>query len=249
MNDNTQEKSDEPYDLDTALNKAMIELQKRVCQTNWFKYILRHIPLYSSVGLFFYLFCFLMSLIENIGLFYIHLFLKQLPFSNLETIGFSVLLGLFSISVIALIIEGVVYYSLNNGINYYHMPTCYNFFINICLITILSTSFFMVLNSEYPLLLGLSLFSTVTITSLLVDKTLGYTKSNERYRLFFSRAKYMLNFINLKKQSAESFDKEQYDSVEKFYHDLWNSKHDNTVSDTSYLLKTLESIKSTITRK
>lgn len=249
MSANTSPKNNDPHGFDVELQNTICCLEKKVRQTNWFRYTLRRIPLYSFAGLFFYLTCFLMSTVKEIGFSNINLFLKQLPISNLELVSFNILLGLFSLSIIGLIIEGIVYHSYNHDAKYYSMPACYKIFVNFFLITVFISLFIMVLNSNHPLLLGLAIFSTSTVSALLLDKTLGYTKRNERYRLFANRAKYMLNSIEFKKQFGSNICEEQNNEVDKFYHDLWNTKHDNTVSDTSYLLKKLESIKSAINIK
>lgn len=60
--------------------------------------------------------------------------------------------------------------------------------------------FFVALDAEQPVIVGISLAGSVTIMALIANKTLGFTRRDERYQLFSRRANFWLLFIDRSKQ-------------------------------------------------
>jgi hypothetical protein len=90
---------------------------------------------------------------------------------------------------------------------------------------------------------GLTVFSVVTLLSILIDRTLGFTRRNERYQLFEGRAESLQVLFVSRNALNIPFAESHLLELAKFWEELRLSKHNDTVSDSHYLLALVEQLK------
>lgn len=107
----------------------------------------------------------------------------------------------------------------------------------------LLAGFSWIIAQNHTLLLGLTIFSVVTLGTLLADRTLGFTRRNERYKLFSMRAEGLILETNSRKQIKDTqgkpieFNEEHLLECLAFFEELRLDKYNATMSDSFYLLR------------
>ncbi|EON88424.1 antiviral RADAR system accessory protein RdrD [Plesiomonas shigelloides] len=246
------------YNYTPLINQLLLEQEQLNAKSNksyWLRYISRRIPLFFSAGLIFYAACLAMTMVKEINLQSINSFLKSLSiylnsrmtslvtFTNshldnlipLDINRYHILLTsillLFSIYVIVCFMARIAQQLIIKALT------------NTLLFSLSASVFFIVINSDSPLMLGLVVFSTSTITSMLFDRVLGITRRNERYKLFANRAKCLCDLLLNKKIIGIPFDESNLLEIAQFHEELRLSKYKDTVSDSNYLLSIMEKLK------
>lgn len=117
------------------------------------------------------------------------------------------------------------------------------FFTNSLLLNLLLVGVLVTLISKYPLVLGLAVFSVVAISTMLIERSLGFTRRNERYQLFASRAEGLCILFASREKLGVPFVESHLLELGQFYEALRLSKHNDTISDSHYLLAQVERLK------
>ncbi|WP_374518522.1 hypothetical protein [Undibacterium squillarum] len=224
--------------------------------TEWLRYVFRRIPLFSSAGLVFYLTCFSMTFVRDIGFTGVNKFLKApivIP-CNGASIAFLVALILLCFLMVWNLYlmkvkrndgKGKLSFKeevRRNGVK--GKSNQMQKYITTCLLLMLLISgVALIRQSEFPLVLGLTTFSVVTFFSMITDRTLGFTRGNERSRLFATRAESLQIMLRSRLALNEKFEKSHLDELYKFFDELRLMKYNDTVADTQYLMTQLEKLK------
>ncbi|MGL6071874.1 hypothetical protein, partial [Craterilacuibacter sp.] len=113
---------------------------------------------------------------------------------------------------------------------------------------VLLSGFSWVVDQAHALLLGLAVFSLVTLGAFLADRTLGFTRRNERYQLFASRAEGLIVLSRSRKVMAINgykeieFGEAHLLECAAFFDELRFDKHNATMSDSFYVLRLKEKL-------
>ncbi len=103
---------------------------------------------------------------------------------------------------------------------------------HVCLCFASLSTFSACLNTAQPVPLGLLCFGTISLCAMLADRTLGYTKSNERYQLFSRKLGGLVVMSESRKARGIPLEEVHLLEFAKIFDDLRTDKHSNTVADT-----------------
>ncbi|MCU7964523.1 MULTISPECIES: antiviral RADAR system accessory protein RdrD [unclassified Shewanella] len=223
-------------ELLAVLNATKVELKDKVKETNWLRYTFRRIPLYSATGLIFFAVCLAMAMVDQIGFKVIDQFLKQ-PIS----LDFNWPEWILGISFLLLLI--FLFVSSTKQSDVEALSLLSKFATNSLLLDMLLVGGLVVITSPYPLQLGLALFSVVTLSAMLIERSLGFTRRNERYQLFASRAEGLCILFASREKLGVPFVESHLLELGQFYEALRLNKHNDTISDSHYLLAQVERLK------
>ena len=213
------------------------------------RFLFRRIPLFFGSGLIFFGMCFAATFFDNIGMVKIESFLKSINSFEVEWQGgiFFILLALiFLKECICWCFFSLKYDSLSvkdDGECCIRNIDLNKTFTVLLLLCLLVYGFFIVISSEFALVFGLTAFSTVTFVAILIDRTLGFTRRNERYALFSSKAKGLSELMRFRKMAGMNFDESYLNECHNFYEDLRMAKYNDTIGDSFYILNQLEKFK------
>jgi hypothetical protein len=224
--------------LNVVLKQTENNLQNKVTETNWLRYVFRRIPLYSAIGLIFFSVCLAMAMIDKIGFNVVDQFLKQFISFDFNW-GLRILISsLFLMLVLTPISKRKVFNKEIEGLALWVKLSA-----NALFITMFMSGFSVIISGQYRLYLGLAAFSVVTLSAMLMDRTLGFTRRNERYQLFASRAEGLQILFASREALKIPFAESHLLELAKFYEELRLSKHNDTISDSHYLLAQFEQLK------
>lgn len=221
------------------LDETKSALANKIKETNWPRYIFRRIPLYSSCGLIFFSACLAMAITKEIGFNNIDAFLTLPISSSYRCWGIIIIF----ILILALVLSSLVYQHRCHKGNKEQLRGCCKIFMNISLLLILISAMFLILSSQHSLLLGFSIFLVLTVTSIVVNKTMGYTRQNERYKFFIRRVNALKILFASREKLSIPFDQSHLIEIIKLHEELWNNKYNDTVSDSNYLSTLFERLK------
>ncbi|WP_145985749.1 hypothetical protein [Aquitalea magnusonii] len=211
-------------DLTKLMHKTEKSLEKKAGETRVMRYIFRRIPLYASAGLIFFALCLLTSFSNEIGMESVSEWI--LDVKDFIVTQFFSFCGLLFLRFVLMILNG-------------KSKWCEEFFSLLLGLSILIT-FKCLLVYEHSIIAGLVLYGTVTLLATVIDRTLGYTRSNERYLLFSNRAKNMAIMYKSFSKMGVTLREEHIRECGKFFEELQLTKYNDTVGDSFYLLGQLE---------
>ncbi|EMO4509865.1 MULTISPECIES: hypothetical protein [Klebsiella/Raoultella group] len=186
-------------------------------------YLFRRLSLYFGSALCFFILCLVMTFTKSVTLVMVNDWLSSVP----EALRWW---------------EGLVLLVITGFFTWYFRQRdriAAIIFSSLILIALM-TLFFVVLTAEQPVIVGISLAGSVTIMALIANKTLGFTRRDERYQLFSRRAKFLATFYRSQQAMNSVFTQENLQELKQFNEDLWRTKQSDTLSDSFYLLKKLE---------
>lgn len=205
--------------------------------TYWLRYVFRRTPLFLGAGLTFFVTCLLMTMTKEFDLKSMNSLLNNLITPNIKEHPF-ISLAIYTFLVIAFIILMLKPFKTALGEKAGHKTAYYATTSSLC-----AAMFFTIIDSEHPLFLGLAVFSTLTLFNLLIDRILGFTRRNERYQLFAGRAEDLCVLFASREKLGIKFQESHLLELAKFYEELRQSKYNDTVADSHYLLTLVEQLK------
>ncbi|AMB76803.1 hypothetical protein [Pantoea ananatis] len=186
-------------------------------------YLFRRLSLYFGSALCFFILCLVMTFTKSVTLVIVNNWLNSLPEALSWWAG-----------LVLLVITGVF-------ISIFRQSNRITAIILSSLILIaLMVLFFVALTAEQPIIVGISLAGSVTIMALIANKTLGFTRRDERYQLFSRRAEFLATLYRSQQAMNSDYTQENLQELKQFNEDLWRTKQNDTLSDSFYLLKKLE---------
>ncbi|WBA15490.1 antiviral RADAR system accessory protein RdrD [Salinivibrio proteolyticus] len=219
-------------DIITLMNKQSSKLKKKSQQTEWQRHVSRRIPVYAGTVMVFFLICLLMTTTKALPLEQVGNLLSEL--SNLATSGF----GVTALILLYALLHGVYIYKTHTGYNLLKHSLSLGLKLITSLLFLWIISFE---NKSAALITGIALFGTVTFSVILADRTLGYTRRNERYDLFSKQAEALAaKYASLKAMPESSFSEQHLNECVAFFEQLRLSKHNDAVSDSFYLINLIE---------
>lgn len=239
-----------------------IDLKNKARESYWLRYLFRRLPLFSGFGLIFFGVCLALAM-NNTFSGDVDDFLHSLILFEKESCD-HILIG----SVVLLLLRSFLPWTwfvdkyskeagaeVNNESNtknktwrkmwtkYVEKP--------ITLLLVLSaliSGFSWIISQPHALLLGLGVFSVVTLGSLLADRMLGFTRRNERHQLFASRAEGLIiesrswEKICDKSGNMINFNEKHLLECAAFFEELRLDKHNAAMRDSFYLLRLKEKL-------
>ncbi|WP_147402472.1 antiviral RADAR system accessory protein RdrD [Aeromonas veronii] len=219
--------------LISQLKTEQQRLNKKSLESYWLRYTFRRIPLLFGSGFIFFAVCLGMAMFKEIGLNTVNSFLNGLISFDVGCLNY-----IFGGVLLLLFLRGTI----PCGSKYVN-TTWHKVITNISLLTLSLATFFIVIRSQHPLIFGLAVFSFMTIFSILLDRTLGFTRRNERYQLFANRAEGLCILFASRGKLNIEFAESHLLELAQYYEQLRLSKYNDTISDSHYLLAQLEQLK------
>lgn len=251
-----------------------IYLENKYRESYWLRYLFRRIPLFSGCGLTFFGVCLALALTDTFGVERNNEFLQGLEWldaGHCADILFVSVSLLFLRSILPwqwfaceikndderIDVEnsrvdeevGVVDADEGKSSKSYRKIWSKHLEKPIAFLLVFSaflSGFFWIVAQDHALLLGLIIFAVITLGALLADRTLGFTRRNERYQLFANRAEGLIVESRSRKtildKSGKSiqFNEEHLLDCSAFFEELRQDKHNATMSDSFYVLRLKE---------
>jgi hypothetical protein len=221
-----------------ALEQTQKDLKNKAKETNWLRYTFRRIPLYAASGFIFFAVCLAMAMVEQIGFKVVDQFLKQPTSLDFNWREYTLIISFLLLQLLAFFTGKKFTDKKIDGLGLF-----VRLLTTILLLAILLSVFSVVITSQYPLQLGLASFSVVLLSAMLTERSLGFTRRNERYQFFAARAEGLQTLFASRKMLDIKFCEAHLLELAKFYEELQQSKFKDTLSDSHYLLTQLEQFK------
>lgn len=239
------------YDeLQVELDEELVRLNRREQQTYWPRYMLRRIPLYGIPFLVLFLYFFFLGMSKNVGEAKVKIILAAIDLSWIVN-SFS-MLCLILISVVSLLSMLIQWWIFSTrGINEnltndekQTSDTWNKFVAHFFIIVFLFSNFLIVQKLWFSIYYGCIVFLILTFLPLIADRTLGFTRRNERIKLMIRRVKRLREINYSRKKLDLPFEEKHVLEYMKILDDADHSKNQDTVSDTSFLINQLVNLKS-----
>ncbi|MGL4926149.1 MAG: antiviral RADAR system accessory protein RdrD [Plesiomonas shigelloides] len=238
--------------LITALTSEKERLNRKSNESYWLRYTFRRIPLFFGAGLIFYAACLAMSMVKSIGLQSVNLFITSINSSITPKEG-----SLISDLITQYVNPHCIYTSLFIALFIMHIligrkcRTNDDFcpgsklkaITDILLLSLSASIFLITIKSESPLIPGLITYLTLAALAILTERMLGFTRRNERYRLFADRAEALVSLFTRRRDFNIEFKESYLIEVFQFQEELQLRKYNDTVADSHYLLTLVEQLK------
>lgn len=222
-------------DMAAYLSEQNEKLWNKSKETELLSYLFRRIPLIFGAFLTFFLLCLLVSLCKGIALTSINQWLQSLQSCFIyHKTWFFVILG-FNVFCAFFCHVGAPVNSWKfwrKKIKVVIVPFLIQLVAMLCFIFSLA--------AVQPLIAGAVIMGTVTVTSMLINRTLGFTRRYERYRFFSTRAKQLAIQFRTLEEMEITCTELHVRELAALFEALASSKHNATVGDSFYLLKQLE---------
>ncbi len=192
-------------------------------QVRMLSYLFRRLSLYFGSALCFFILCLVMTFTVSVTLVMVNDWLNSVP----EALSWWAGLVLLVINV-----ASILFFRQSNRIA--------AIILSSLILIALMALFFVALDAEQPVIVGISLAGSVTIMALIANKTLGFTRRDERYQLFSRRANFLATLYRSQQAMNSVFTQENLQELKQFNENLWSTKQSDTLSDSFYLLKKLE---------
>ena len=223
------------------------DLKKKDKKSYWLRYLFRRIPLFAGMGLIFFVVCLALTMTETFGLQEIKDFLVSLRWFDVGCRDW-ILIGSFVLLLLRSFLPWSWFAAQDKTkTGRKKWETCWEKPATLLLLSsVLFGGFSWIISQEHALLLGLSFFAIVTVGALLADRTLGFTRRNERYQLFANRAEGLIvesrsrGKILDKSGKTIQFNEEHLLECSAFFEALRQDKHNATMSDSFYVLRLKE---------
>lgn len=205
-------------------------------ETRLFSYLFRRLPLYFGGILCFFLLGLLLTLYKDIDLKLVNVWLYGLRSvipHHCEWVGYLIVIALLNL-VVRRDSNKVGEIPSRRRKNIEAVLATFSVQLLAVITMILS------LSAEQPVIAGAATAGTVTIISLVVNRTLGFTRRYERYQFFSQRAMQLAIQYRSFKRIGTPFAEQHIREMVAFFEALAGSKHTATLGDSFYLLKQLE---------
>lgn len=186
-------------------------------------YLFRRLSLYFGSALCFFILCLVMTFTKSVTLVMVNDWLNSVP---------EALRWWEGLALLVIIDTFIWFFRQRNRIA--------AIILSSLILIALMALFFIALTAEQPVIVGVSLAGSLTIMALIANKTLGFTRRDERYQLFSRRAEFLATFYRSQQAMNSVFTRENLQELKQFNEDLWRTKQSDTLSDSFYLLKKLE---------
>lgn len=219
-------------DIIVLMTAQSSELKKMSQRTEWQRHVSRRIPVYAGTVMMFFLTCLLMITTKALPLEQVGQQLGELSKFASSGPGVTMLILLY------VLIHGVYIYITHTGYKLlkHSLSLVLKLITGLLFLWIISFE-----NKSAALITGIMLFGTATFSVVLADRTLGYTRRNERYDFFSKQAEALATkYASLKAMPESSFSEQHLNECLAFFEQLRLSKYNDTVSDSFYLLSQIE---------
>ncbi len=225
--------------LQPKLKEDLKNLRKKEYLSYWPRFLIRRVSLYAFPFLMFFAFFFCLSLTKKVGAENVNTMLGTLKISFRGCL----LSGVF-ISIVVLFLQWGSFnckYSPQDTnkvvgsrkLNYKLLA--HAVFVISCVIL-----FVLIYCSNNKVFYGFIVFLLLTLSPLIIDRTLGVTRQNERYKLYIRRLE-RLDELNILRQKINiKFEEYHFIEYMKLVDEADHSKNQDTVSDTSYFMTLIE---------
>lgn len=234
-------------DLIDVLAKEAEALQKKADQKYQWRYVFRRIPLFFGFGLIFFAVCLAIALQDSIGVTAMNAFLHGFSPWVWKIAGGDLYVPLFIIVMLVAVVLALLLCSCTcadqQPVRSADIKLCRQRNALVALGVNSAAVFCGVLACPFPLYPGLALFASVTLIAMWTDRTLGFTRANERYALFAGRADRLRKLLEFRKSKSTVLKEKDLQEVAALFDELALSKYRDTVGDTFFLLKHLERLK------
>lgn len=212
------------------------EFESKQQASYWQRYVIRRIPLFTIPVLIFYLTIFALGFVKDIGTQVANSLVPSLPFSVYITSD-------TPCTLCAVVLVHFVFV----GLKYKGMDKIWRLLnklvFNVLMIAIIYSVSTLIYKEVHTVALGIVVFVPLCILPPLVDKTLGWTRQNDRFKLFSSKMQALIE-LNLARESfgvaiSERNILEYLGVLEQFE----SQKYNDTVSDSFYILNKIEQLK------
>lgn len=234
-------------DLIGCLTEEEAKLTEKANQQYLWRYVCRRIPLFFGFGLIFFAVCFAIALQESVGVVVMNAFLHGWSPWVWKMLGGSLYFPVFIIVMLVAVVLAFLLCSCvdtdpqsNKGAD---GKSCRQrnalFALSMSFIAV----FCGVLASASPLYPGVAIFASITFIAMWTDRTLGFTRANERYEFFAGRAARLRELLEFRKSNSTVLKEKDLQEVVALFDELALSKYRDTVGDTFFVLKYLEGLK------
>lgn len=225
--------------LQPKLREELKNLRKKEYLSYWSRFLIRRISLYAFPFLLFFTFFFCLSLTKKIGVEKANNMLGTL------SISFSgcLLIGLIFF-IVMLLLQWWRFNSKyspqdTNGV----VPSrklIYKLFAHLIFTISCVLLFIFIYCANNNVFYGFIVFLVLTLLPLLIDRTLGVTRQNERLKLYIRRLERLDELNILREKMNIKFEESHFIEYMKLVDEVDHSKNQNTVSDTSYFMTLIE---------
>lgn len=225
--------------LKSKLEKELEFVRKKEYLSYWPRFLIRRISLYAIPPLIFFTFFFCLSLTKKVGIEKVNVILGT---QNVPARGYLLLAVGFLTAVLF-----AQWWLFNRE---YTLPTAnkmvkipketYKFVAHIVLIIYSILLFLYIYNTEYKIFYGVLTFLVLTLFPLLIDRTLGLTRQNERLKLYTRRLERLDELNTFRGKMNIKFEECHLIEYMKLVDEADRSKNQDTVSDTSYFMALVE---------
>jgi hypothetical protein len=221
--------------LVSKLKEQKAQLESKQKKSYWKRYIIRRLPLVSISFLIFFASFFSMGLVKEIGF--------QAVNSSLATLAVVPDINFLWILTTPIIIQFILIPERLDKINKKTLALNKIGFI-ICIFSFFSFLAMLIMKMEFAVQLGFPIFTLFTILPLLFDRTLGWTRQNNRFGLFSCKLQGLIELNATREKLSIEFSEHNVLEYLKVIDDFNNSKYNDTISDSFYLLHQAEKLKS-----
>jgi len=227
--------------LQPKLKEELKSLRKKEYLSYWPRFLIRRVSLYAIPFLVFFVFFFCLSLTKKVGAEIINTILGtlKLPFWLDLTLG-----GLLLIAFLLLIFQWRMFTKgynsqTTNSVNNISR-TEYKIYSHVIISIGYILLFFFIYGTNYKLYFGFLTFLVLTLLPLIIDRTLGITRQNERYKLYIRRLERLDELNALREKMNIKFEESHFIEYMKLADEADHSKNQDTISDTSYFMTLIE---------
>lgn len=225
--------------LQPKLREELKNLRKKEYLSYCSRFLIRRISLYAFPFLMFFTFFFCLSLTKKIGVEKVNnmLGILSISYSGCLLIG-------FVISVVMLLLQWWCFNSKyspqdTNGVVgsrklIYKLLAHFVFIISCVLL------FVFIYCANNNVFYGFIVFLVLTLLPLLIDRTLGVTRQNERLKLYIRRLERLDELNTLREKMNIKFEESHFIEYIKLVDEADHSKNQDTVSDTSYFMTLIQ---------
>lgn len=225
--------------LQAKLKEELKNLREKECKSYWPRFLIRRISLYAIPFLMFFTFFFCLSLTKKVGLEKVSAMIDVLNLPSWNSLFWGVAIIILVLSIQWLMFNHKFCSQATNSI----IKTSragYKNFAHVILLIGFIILFLSVYGCEYKLYYGFLTFLALTLCPLLIDRTLGLTRKNERFKLYIRRLE-RLNELNVLRDKINiKFEEPHFIEYIKLVDEADHSKNQDTVSDTSYFMTLIE---------
>lgn len=225
--------------LKSKLEKELEFVRKKEYLSYWPRFLIRRISLYAIPPLIFFTFFFCLSLTKKVGIEKVNVILGN---QNVPARGYLLLAVVFLTAVLF-----AQWYFFNreytlpaaNKMVKIHKET-YKFIAHMVLIIYSIFLFLYIYNTEFKVFYGVLTFLVLTLFPLILDRTLGLTRQNERLKLYARRLERLDELNTFREKMNIKFEECHLIEYMKLIDEADHSKKQDTVSDTSYFMALIE---------